>query len=81
MKSNLKLLNKDLRRQIVNMIRKSKEGHIPSSFSIVDIIDHLYGEVLRYKVDNPDWSETKVTKTANEMTEIIWKKNYRRIKR
>ena len=57
MKSNLKLLNKDLRKQIVNMIHKSKEGHIPSSFSIVDIIDHLYGKVLRYKVDNPDWSE------------------------
>ena len=26
-------------------------------------------------------AETKVTKTANEMTDIIWKKNYRRIKR
>lgn len=25
------------------------EGHIPSSFSIVDLVDHIYGEVLRIK--------------------------------
>ena len=42
-------------------------------------LDTLIHELLH--VYNPDWSETKVTKTANEMTEIIWKKNYRRIKR
>ena len=32
-------------------------------------------------VYNPEWSESKVSKTANEMTDIIWSKNYRRIKR
>lgn len=42
-------------------------------------LDTLIHEMLH--VYNPDWSETKVTKTANEMTEIIWNKNYRRIKR
>ena len=31
------------------MVYKSGEGHIPSSFSIVDIIDHLYGKVLNVK--------------------------------
>jgi len=42
-------------------------------------LDTLIHEMLH--VYNPDWSENKVTKTANEMTDIIWQKNYRRIKR
>ena len=42
-------------------------------------LNTLIHELLH--VYNPEWSETKVTKTANEMTDIIWKKNYRRIKR
>ena len=42
-------------------------------------LDTLIHEMLH--VYNPEWSETKVTKTANEMTDIIWSKNYRRIKR
>ena len=36
------------------MIRQSGEGHIPSSFSIVDIIDYIYGNELNY--DNTDLS-------------------------
>ena len=42
-------------------------------------LDTLIHELLH--VYNPEWSENKITKTANEMTAIIWKKNYRRIKR
>ena len=42
-------------------------------------LDTLIHEMLH--VYCPDWSETKVSKTANEMTDIIWNKNYRRIKR
>ena len=42
-------------------------------------LDTLIHEMLH--VYNPEWSENKVTKTANEMTDIIWSKNYRRIKR
>lgn len=47
-----KLLNKDLRLTIVRIIRKAKEGHIPSSFSIVDILDYLYGNVLNISPEN-----------------------------
>ena len=36
------LLNKDLRLKIVETIINAKEGHIPSSLSIVDIINFLY---------------------------------------
>ncbi|MDQ3000787.1 MAG: transketolase [Fibrobacterota bacterium] len=50
-------LNNDLRRTIVHMIKRSGEGHIPSSFSIVDIIDHLYGKVLKFDAKRPDWDE------------------------
>jgi transketolase len=46
-------LNKDLRIKIAEMVKRSGEGHIPSSYSIVDIIDHLYGHVLRFDAANP----------------------------
>lgn len=54
---NQKNLNADLRREIVSMIYHSKEGHIPSSFSIVDLIHYLYANVLKYDSKRPKWSE------------------------
>ncbi len=50
-------LNKNLRLKIAQMVKASGEGHIPSSFSIVDLIEHLYGNVLRVDAKNPDWSD------------------------
>lgn len=41
-----------LRMRIVEMIVESGEGHIPSSFSIVDIIDYLYSHVMNYNVED-----------------------------
>jgi transketolase len=40
-------LNNVLRRRIVEMITRAGEGHIPSAFSIVDIIATLYEKVLK----------------------------------
>lgn len=51
------MINSDLRLTIAEIVQRSGEGHIPSSFSIVDIVDHLYGEVLRYEATNPTWDE------------------------
>lgn len=48
-------LNRDLRLQIAEMVKRSGEGHIPSSYSIVDILDHLYGRVLRVDPRHPRW--------------------------
>ena len=48
------LLNKDLRRNIIDAICKAKDGHIPSSFSIVDIINYLYDEILNINPKNID---------------------------
>jgi transketolase len=47
-------LNNDLRLKIVDLAMGAGEGHIPSSFSIVDIIDHLYGKVLRIQHVQPN---------------------------
>lgn len=48
-------MNNDLRIKIVELVYNAGEGHIPSSFSIVDILDHLYGNVLNVKPDDPNW--------------------------
>ena len=50
-------LNKDLRIKIIKMISKAGEGHIPSSFSILDIINFLYTNILKYKKNNPKWQK------------------------
>lgn len=47
-------MNKDLRIKILNIVRAAKEGHIPSSFSIVDILDYLYGNILKISKKNPN---------------------------
>lgn len=50
-------MEKTMREKILDMIVKFGEGHLPSSFSIVDIIEHLYDRVLRHDPKRPDWSE------------------------
>ena len=47
-------MNPDLRLKIVTMIKDAKEGHIPSSFSIVDILDFLYSKILRINKRKPN---------------------------
>jgi transketolase len=51
------VLNKDLRRQIVDLVYTGKDGHIPSAFSIIDLISALYREILQVDPSNPDWPE------------------------
>jgi transketolase len=46
-------MNSDLRVRIVEMITGAGEGHIPSAFSIVDIIDMLYAKFLKYDSKDP----------------------------
>lgn len=46
--------NQNLRKNIVSMITRAGEGHIPSSFSIVDIISELYKNFLKVDPKNPD---------------------------
>ena len=51
------ILNKDLRIEIVKMISRAGEGHIPSSFSILDIIHFVYMHVIKFKKNNPNWKK------------------------
>ena len=51
------LLNKEFRKEIAWMTWHSKEGHIPSAFSIIDLVSFLYKEFLnvnRNNFDDPD---------------------------
>ena len=50
-------MNADLRKKIVDMITNAGEGHIPSSFSIVDIIETIYAKFLKFDPQNPNWDE------------------------
>ena len=46
-----------LRMKIVEMAYNGKDGHIPSAFSIIDILDVLYGNYLKHDSRKPDWPE------------------------
>ena len=48
------VLNKNLRKTIVETITRSGEGHIPSSFSIIDIIDCIYSNHLNFDAKKPE---------------------------
>lgn len=50
-------MNNDLRAQIVDMVVRGGDGHIPSAFSIVDVVATLFSEELRFDATQPDWPE------------------------
>ncbi len=45
---------KEIRELIVRTAYTSKEGHIPSAFSILNILNVLYGRILNIDKDNPE---------------------------
>mgnify|MGYP005997707257 CR=1 FL=1 len=49
--------NNNLRKEIVKVIANAGEGHIPSSFSIIDIIDFLYSKKLKFNKKKPLWDK------------------------
>lgn len=53
----MEVANRDLRLRIAQMVMESKEGHIPSSYSIVDIIQVLYRHVLSVDPSDPTSSD------------------------
>lgn len=52
-----RLWNADIRRDIVDLVYTGQDGHIPSAFSIVDIVSTLYRHYLKVDPENPDWEE------------------------
>ncbi|MBC8391655.1 MAG: transketolase [Deltaproteobacteria bacterium] len=53
----METLNKDLRRKIVDMVIAGRDGHIPSAFSIVDMVEFLYRNCLKFDPKRPDWDD------------------------
>lgn len=46
----------ELKNLALDSFEKSGTGHLPSSFSCAEILTALYyGDILRYKVENPKW--------------------------
>jgi len=50
-------MNKELRKEIVQIVYNAKDGHIPSAFSIIDILAVLYKDHLKYNAHDPEWCE------------------------
>lgn len=50
-------MNRGFREKIVQMVCNGKDGHIPSAFSIIDIIEVLYHKHLKFAPKNPEWCE------------------------
>src|SRR4030042_4688137 len=50
-------MNKELRRKIAEMVYEGKDGHMPSAFSIIDIVEVLYKNYLEYDPRNPEWPQ------------------------
>ncbi|MDP7353886.1 MAG: transketolase [Desulfobacterales bacterium] len=45
----------NIRKNIMQMVRHGRRGHVPSALSIVEILLVLYDHIMRYKADDPDW--------------------------
>jgi transketolase len=46
-----------LRRQVVEVLKSSRRGHLGSTFSLMEILRVLYDDVLRFDARNPKWPE------------------------
>jgi hypothetical protein len=79
--NKIKVIDKKLGRQqaVGQAYADAKIIEIDPRQTSKNYLDTLIHELLH--VYAPNWSETKVNKIAKEMTQIIWQKNYRRIKR
>lgn len=75
----IKVIEKKLGRQSAMGIAYTDTGliHVDPRQTSRQYLDTLIHEMLH--VYNPEWSESRVSKTANEMTEILWAKDFRRI--
>jgi len=57
MMSRLDEVSRALRRDVVEMVYRTKDGHPSPSFSVADIITALYFEIMRIDPANPDWDD------------------------
>jgi len=55
--NDLRRLAADIRIRTIRSLEKFGSGHVGGSMSIADVLAVLYGRVLRYKADNPNWED------------------------
>ena len=48
---------KRIRKHVITMTSRANSSHIGSCLSIADILAMLYGKVLRFDAERPDWAE------------------------
>lgn len=59
-KKELKIKTSEIRRQVLEMIYKSKSSHIGSCFSIIDILTVLYFQVMNIKPSKPNFEDRDI---------------------
>jgi transketolase len=52
---DLRSLARRLRMQSLQMVATARSSHLGSCFSIAEVMALLYGQILRYRVNEPDW--------------------------
>src|SRR3954464_15902425 len=52
---SLKDLAARIREHTLNMVHTAKSSHIGTCFSMAELLAVLYGKVLRFDVERPDW--------------------------
>ncbi|MFA7129755.1 MAG: transketolase [Sphaerochaeta sp.] len=50
-------MSKLLRRDVVEMVYRTKDGHPSPSFSVADIVTALYFSIMRIDPENPQWED------------------------
>ena len=51
----LKLFANDIRQTLIQALASKGGGHIGGTLSICDLLAVLYGDVMRYRPQEPDW--------------------------
>jgi len=49
------VMHEEFRKKIVQMVYDSRDGHIPSAFSIIDMVAILYEDFLKFNANDPQW--------------------------
>jgi len=55
--NNIRRLAADIRIHTIRALEKFGAGHIGGCMSIADVLAVLYGRVMRYQAEKPDWDE------------------------
>ena len=72
--SHLELRSKKLRKKIFQSVYEGNGGHIGGSFSVVDMLNYLYSEVLIYDPQNPklEYRDRLVFSKGHSCLALYW---------